>query len=186
MIVTSRRARRPAGTRRGMTMVEVCISLVILLVAIGGTLGTISSHLMLGASARETGLAYLEAQRVVERLKAEDFALLFARYNGTRADDPGGVASPGEGFEIDGLTPWDGDADGRVGRILFPTEDAAPAVLREDIVFNGRTLDLNADGSSDAGDRSGDYAVLPVRVRVEWKGRSGNRYVEVQTTLLAP
>lgn len=169
-----------------MSMIEVCISMVILLVAIGGTLGTISSHLVLGASARETALAYLEAQRLVERMKAEDFESLFARYNSTQADDPAGVHSPGAGFAIAGLTPRASDPDGRVGRIFFPSEEDAPEQLREDIRFNGRELDLDANGDRVAGDRSKDYVLLPVRVRVEWKGRSGNRFVELQTTLIKP
>jgi hypothetical protein len=169
-----------------MTMIEVCIAMVVLLVAIGGTLGTISSHLVLGASARETSLAYLEAQRLVEQLRAEDFALVFARYNESAADDPAGIVAPGPDFAVAGLAPRESDADGRVGRISFPVEAAEPVRLREDILFNGRALDLNADGALAADDRASDYMLLPVRVRVEWKGRSGNRFVELQTVLIAP
>lgn len=167
-------------------MLEVCVSMIILLVAIGGTLGTISSHLVLGASARETATAYLEAQSLIERMKAEDFSQLFARYNATAADDPAGVGSPGDGFDVSGLAPWPTDADGRVGRIFFPVDESEPDRLREDLVFGGRTLDLDASGDTDAADHSGDYALLPLRVRVEWRGRSGNHYIEVQTTLISP
>lgn len=174
------------ASRRGMTMVEVCISMVVLLVAIGGTLSTISGHLVLGASARETSVAYHEAQRLLERLKSEDFELLFARYNESADDDPAGVSAPGSAFDVAGLSARAGDGDGRVGRISFPVEEAAPTHLREDLVFNGRTLDLDADGVLDGDDRSGDYVLLPVRVRIEWKGRSGNRFVELQTILITP
>jgi len=169
-----------------MTMVEVCVSMVVLLVAIGGTLSTISGHLVLGESARETALAYLEAQRLVERLKAEDFRTLFARYNASAADDPAGTPSPGANFDVAGLAPSPTDQDGRVGRISFPVRDDEPAKLREDLEFNGRTLDLNADGNSDPDDHSNDFVVLPIRVRIAWRGRSGSRFIEIQTILASP
>lgn len=168
-----------------MTLVEVLISMVVLLVAVGGTLGTISGHLVLGDSARETALAYQEAQRLVETMKAEPFRQVFARYNDLPDDDPD-ASAPGAHFGVSSLAPWATDGDGRVGRVLFPVDSTAPGELREDLEFNGRTLDLDADGSSDARDHSDDYAVLPVRIRVEWKGRSGNRFVELQTLLTAP
>jgi len=184
-MITFRCSLRIRSASGGMTLVEVMISMMVMLVAVGGTLGTISGHLMLGDSARETALAYQEAQRVVETMKAENFGEVFARYNDPTGDDPD-ASSAGAHFEVPGLTPWKTDADGRVGRILFPVDTGAPGVLREDIEFNGRSLDLDADGSSDAQDHSDDYAVLPVRIRVEWKGRSGNRFVELQTLLTSP
>ncbi len=186
MPLRARGPARPPSARRGMTLVEVCISMVVLLVAIGGTLGTISGHLVLGAAAHETSQAYLEAQRMLEQLETEDFALLFARYNETTADDPLGVPSPGANFAVAGFAPRDTDADGRVGKISFPVSADAPARLREDLQFNGRTLDLDANGLLDSQDRSGDYVLLPVSVRIDWKGRSGNRFVELQTVLISP
>jgi hypothetical protein len=171
---------------RGMTMVEVCISMVVLMVAVGGTLSSISSHLVLGTTARETAVAYLEAERLVERLKAEPFAQLFARYNDSVDDDPVGPPVPGANFDLPGFTPWPTDPDGRVGRIFFPVAEGDPGMLREDITFNGRTLDLDADGDIDPDDRSLDYALLPVRVRVQWRGQSGNRFIELQTILITP
>ena len=42
---------------------------------------------------------------------------------------------------------------------------------------------LNGDGLVDAADHAGDYAALPVVVRVEWTGQSGPARVEIRTTL---
>jgi prepilin-type N-terminal cleavage/methylation domain-containing protein len=176
----------PASRRRaGFTMVELSISMVVLLVAVGGTLSSISSTAVLGDSARETTLAYLEAQRTLERLRGEEFGQLFALYNDDPADDPAGNATAsGAGFAVGGLGPVEGDADGRVGRILFPVDGAGR--LHEDVLFAGRQHDLDADGSIGSADVSGNYVLLPLRVRVEWNGRSGNRYVELQTVLTQP
>lgn len=167
-----------------MTVVELVVGMVILIIAVGGTLGVVSSFVTLEQSSRETTLAYLEAQRVVERLQSQPFDEVFARFNATQADDPAGD-SPGELFDVAGLNVRAGDADGSVGQIIFPTDPADDSALREDLqdAALGMPRDLNADGVLDNDDRAGDYEVLPVRVRVEWRGRSGNRFVELHTVL---
>ena len=167
-----------------MTVVEITVALVILLVAVGGALSSFSSFAVLGESSRETTRAYREAQRMVERLQSERFRTVFARYNDDPADDPAGGA-PGSGFDITGLAVRPNDADGFVGQILFPTPAGQPGVLIENVndADFGLPLDLNADGALDGADRALDHEVLPVRVRVEWRSKSGNRSVELQTIL---
>ena len=54
---------RPARSRAGLTSVELAVSMVVLLVALGGVLSSISSSVLVGESARETSRAYLEAHR---------------------------------------------------------------------------------------------------------------------------
>lgn len=159
--------------------------MVVLFVGVAGTLGAISSFVVLGDSSRDTTVAYLRAERVIEQLKAANFDEVFARFNDDAGDDPAGV-SPGADFAVAGLDPRDDDADGIVGRILFPVGAGAPSLLREDLVDEafGMPRDLNADGVVDAVDHSGDYVILPVRVRVEWRGRSGNRFIELETILV--
>jgi hypothetical protein len=45
--------------------------------------------------------------------------------------------------------------------------------------------DLTADNKIDGADHASDYFVLPVRVRLEWKGASGNRILEIDTLVSA-
>ena len=167
-----------------MTLIEVTVSMFVLFVAVGATLGTLSSFAGLEESNRETMIAQMGAHRMIERLQAEDFRTLFANYNAVPADDPGGAGTaPGAGFAVGGLDAQDADPDGFVGLIMFPV--AAPGVLREDTVDEdfAMPLDLNADGVVDALNHANDYVALPVRVRIEWQGRSGNRSVELQTLI---
>ena len=169
-----------------MTMLELVLAIAVLLIAVGATLGSLSSFVVLGDSAWETKRAYLAAQQALERMRAENFAELFIRYNEEPNDDPlGAGTAPGSGFAVVGLEPQQADPDGLAGRILMPVVVGAPGALREDLnepAF-GLPRDLDGDGGWDALDHSGDYQLLPVRVVVEWRGRSGNRRVELQTML---
>lgn len=167
-----------------MTVVEITVAMVILLVAVGGALSSFSSFAVLGESSRETTRAYMEAQRMIEQLQAQRFRDVFVSFNDDPADDPVGGA-PGSGFGVVGLTPRLNDADGFVGQILFPTPAGQPGVLIENVIDTdfGLPLDLNADGNLDGADRALDHEVLPVRVRIEWRSKSGNRSVELQTLL---
>ena len=45
-------------------------------------------------------------------------------------------------------------------------------------------MDLNADGVIDGDDRSDDFVILPVRIRVRWRGVTGLRFYDVCTVLL--
>lgn len=165
-------------------MLELVAALVVLTVAGGGTLSAISSASFLSRSSDERTLAASAAKDVAERLRAESFREVFARYNDDPSDDVG-PAPPGAHFDVAGLDPRPGDADGRVGRILFPVAAATPTSLFENQVDDlfGFPRDLNGDGAIDALDHAGDYRVLPVRVVVEWRGRSGNRRFEITTLL---
>ena len=47
----------------------------------------------------------------------------------------------------------------------------------------GMPRDLDGDGVIDALDHSGDYRLLPVLVRVAWRGSSGPAKLEFRTML---
>jgi len=166
--------------------VELMLAITVVVIGVGATLGAISSFARLEESNRESMQATLAARRVLEDLQNENFSQVFALYNETAIDDPLGVAAPGANFAVTGLNEQQGDADGVAGRVVFPLDPANPGILRED--FNspddGFPRDLNADGAIDALDHSMDYEILPVRVRIEWRGASGNRVLELQTVLV--
>jgi hypothetical protein len=155
----------------------------VLAVALGAIVSTLTASIFLGDANRESHLAMLAARSAVEQLRGEPFAQAFATFNADPSDDPGGPGTaPGSGFDVPGLSPQRGDPDGRVGQILFPGDGSQ---LREDAADPGLGLprDLSGDGLVDAADHATDYVLLPLRVRLRWRGKSGDREVEYVTYL---
>lgn len=160
----------------GFGLVDVVLGLSVLVIAVLGASGALSSSAMLGESTPELTRAQLGALRMIEELRAETLSSVFADHN---------ELSGGAGFAVSGLEAPEGDPDGLAGRIEFPTPDGEPAALREDAIpadFGG-PRDLDGDGAITGDDVAFTYAQLPVRVRVEWRGRNGARYVELETVL---
>jgi hypothetical protein len=180
---STREPRRSAG----FSLLEVSLAIVTLTVTLVGVTGSIVAGDELQHVNRESALAEDAARRTVETLRGLPFETVFARYNASSADDPGGMASPGENFDVPGLDADPDDADGFVGLVEFPVVPLAPDELREDLAGFGFGLpaDLSGDGNIDANDHAGDYVLLPVRVTVAWSGKSGVRNLAVETILCA-
>lgn len=172
----------PAGREQGFTLLEVMISATVFLLVSGAVVTSLVVSSALNTSNREAALASRAAQSMVEELKATTFAEVFSRYNATKGDDPAGGTSPGNAFGVQGLDVAADDADGFAGAILFPgnglqlLENTADAEL-------GLPRDLDGDTLVDAADHAADYRILPVRVRVEWSGKSGAQALELVTVL---
>ena len=182
------RAGRGDRGRGGFSLLELTVAVVLLVLAIGGLSGVLVAAVKLNQANRETTLALAAARQTLENLQAEEFADAFARFNTDPADDPGGPGTaPGAAFAVLGLTPQAGDPDGLVGELEFPVVPAAgtDVELREDVVDAalGMPHDLDGDGDIEAGDRSNDYTLLPVRVRIRWTGVTGDRDLAVETFL---
>ncbi len=176
--------------RSGFSLVEVLLAAVILAVAVTGIAGSVLSALALNRVNRETALAQQAARRAVEQVSSVPFSEAFACYNADAGDDAGLlIAARGPGFAVPGLTPLAGDADGMCGRVMFPTVVNAGGneELREDSPEPtlGMPRDLDFDGQlvPDLDDHADDYRILPVRVRIEWQGISGQRQVDLETIL---
>lgn len=164
------------------------IAVVVLTVAVSGFSSSVLSSLVLNRVNRETDVAQQAARRALEEIQGEEFAQVFAAFNSTVGDYVGSGAESVPGFAVDGLDLIDGDADGMVGRIEFPTVDVGGAdELREDVVDAGLGMPRDLDGLNgiDAADHSGDYELLPVRVVVEWNGVRGDRSITLETVLWA-
>lgn len=177
---------RCGGARRGgFTLLELMLVVSVLLFALLMFSQSMGSAAKLGDVNRETRIALDAARERIEILRGEeDFSTVFALYNDDPSDDPL-AGAPGSGFTVFGLDPADDDGDGMVGEILFPTADSfGQLVLRESIEDEalGMPRDLNADGDL-LDDLTDDYRILPVLVRLRWKGRTGVRSMEVQTLL---
>ena len=177
------RAARVCTRSRGVTLIELTIGIAFLAIAFGAVVSTLTASIYLNKSNSESHEAFLAGCSAIERLRSARFDEAFAAFNADPNDDPGGVGQAlGNSFDVTGLNPQSGDADGRVGEIVFPGDGFS---LREDAVNAdlGLPCDLNGDGLIDNKNHSADYKLLPVVVRVRWRGESGERLLEFTTLL---
>jgi len=180
-----RTTRRRHHSRAGVSLIELLLTATVFTIGIGAVASSMVASRSLGNTVRETNRALEVGQSAVESVKGEVFEEAFVRFNATAADDPALGDSPGNFFAARGLNLQVGDADGFVGEILFPGDGVQ---LREDFVDPelGMPRDLNGDGVVDAVDHSGDYNVLPIRVRLQWTGETGARSLDFVTLLAQP
>ncbi len=172
------------SSSRGMTLIEVVVALAVFSMAALALASLLFSTARLNEANREKTVAQNAAKAMVESMRNEEFAEIFRRFNDDPVDDPeGSGTAPGANFTIAGLQAIDGDADGRPGRIDFPTTSGQ---LRED--FNDPLLqmprDLNGDAAVDSNDHSADYRILPVTVTVEWKSIGGTTRLVYRTAFV--
>ena len=175
MNILNGHTRRGASrrSRRGLTIIELLVVSVIVAIALNSMASAIINTTRLAPVHRENAIAIDAARSVIDELRSRDFFEVFARYNLDPTDDPATGPSPGPFFAVDGLQLVNGDPDGFVGQIEFPT---ILGELREDFADRdfGMPRDLNQDGALDVLDHSGDYAVLPFRVRLQWRSHTGH------------
>jgi type II secretory pathway pseudopilin PulG len=160
-------------------MLEMLVVMAVLTMAVGMFSSTLVSTSRHSRMKREIAIAAEGARRAMELMRSQSCTGLFANYNANQADDPGGAGTaPGQNFAVEGLDVRSGDADGCVGKIIFPTIESA---LREDSVDAslGMPRDLNGDKLVDGLNHAGDYVLLPVHVRIEWKGVGGDMSLDL-------
>jgi hypothetical protein len=170
-----------------MTLVELTVAVALLSVGMVGFLEALVTGLRLSTVLREQALAQAGARSIIETLRGTPISQVFATYNADPGDDPGGAnTAPGQNLAVLGLQARTTDADGRVALISFPTNGVgAAATLSENVVDArfGTPRDLNGDGAIDANNHSNDYKLLPVVVRLEWRGPAGDGQLEMRTLL---
>lgn len=166
-----------------MTLVEVMVALVILTMCVGMLTSTIASTSVQATVNRENAIAVEAARSAIEDMHREEFSHVYALFNESPLDDPGG---PGTGFgphfDVVGLSAANDDPDGLVGEVILPGVDGVLTEMQEDELL-GLPRDLNGNIRIEEGDRSLDYLVLPVVVRLRWQGRAGVREFEMATML---
>lgn len=164
-------------------MVELLVALSILTVCGYLLSSTITATMAHAVAKREMILAAQAARNLLEDMRNQNFADLYALYNDDPNDDPDGVGTGfGGDFAIRGLDALEDDADGMAGRVTLP---ASTGPLLETIDAPALTMprDLNGDSRVDGADHSTDYIVLPVTVTIEWDGYAGPRSLRMQTML---
>jgi prepilin-type N-terminal cleavage/methylation domain-containing protein len=173
-------AKERRGKGAGFTLLELMIAIAVLAIAIGGISRSLAATSTLSRATEERGIAIDAALSVMESLRAETAGEVYVRYNEPTLDDPAVGFSPGRFFAVPSLTLRLGDADGFAGEIIFPG-DGAQLLENGDDDELGLPRDLDADGVVDALDHSLNYTILPVRIRVEWRGVRGFQRVELYT-----
>jgi prepilin-type N-terminal cleavage/methylation domain-containing protein len=160
--------------RAGFTLIELMVAFSALLVVLLGFSRMLLSSHMASSTTHEATLAKEAARSMVEQLQAGEFDELYATYKA--------AGTIGSGFAVRGLEAPAGDADGLPGRILFPESGG---VLSEAAIQAqyGWPVDMDGDGAFVTADVSTTYQVLPVVVRVEWRGSGGDGQVEFKTVI---
>ena len=180
---TRGRVPRGAGATSAFTLIELLVSFSALLVVLLGFSRMLLSSHMASSTTHEATLAKEAARSMVEVLQGADIGTAWASYNSDPNDDPGGAGTaPGAGFTVRGLTAPPDDADGLAGRIVFPERNGALSELSSQPQY-GWPMDMDGDGDVLTADVSTTYRILPVLVRVEWRGSGGDGVVEFKTVL---
>jgi hypothetical protein len=155
---------------------------VIVAVGILGLSAVIATSVKLTAVNRETARARQAGNMMLEEIRTYPVSEVYARFNSDPKDDPE-AGSPGETFEVPtvGLSSVMG---AMIGTIEFPTSAAGVELCEttKDAML-GMPMDLNGDGSLDDASHATDYVLLPIRIRVTWRGIAGERAVEMYAVL---
>jgi len=172
-----------ARGRGGMTLIEVAIAGSVMVIGLLGFLRVVVMSIGSGAANREADLATQAAKQTIEQLQAANFDTLQDTYG-----VPPGGGVPGNAFAVPGLNPDPNDPDGLVGEIIMPVLVVGGAVqVREDLKMPelGMPRDLNGYGGFDSLDHAGDKLIMPVLVRLRWRGAMGVSRMEFRT-MVAP
>jgi len=150
--------QRPRTTRDGFSLVDVCVALAILAVALGTLVGTIFWSMRLDEASDETAIASQSLRGMLESFNAMSIGEVYASYNADPNDDP----LPGHDYKAD-LVVDDpllvvGKKHGPVVSIEFPADAEAQLAANK----------------------------LPITMRLEWEGAAGTRTVEMSTLLRNP
>jgi len=168
-------------------MLELMVAIGAMSVGLLGFTQALVTAMRAQRMSHEQGLALEAARRQVEVMKTVGFANVFRQYNGHRGDDLAGPGTaPGATFAVSGLQSSPALGITQPGDVRFPVLADQPGTLREDLARSefGTPMDLNLDnGVIDAFDRSANYRVLPVVVRVRWSSLAGNGEVRIATLL---
>lgn len=152
---------RPVSARDGFSLVDVCVALFILAIALGALIGSVFFAMRLEQANEETAAASQTMRTMVERINAMPFADVYAAYNADPEDDP----DPGVDY-LALLTA------GIENPLLAMNQQGGPAVK---VVFP-------ADEPGGVKPAAND-TVLPLTLRLAWEGASGPRSVEMSTFL---
>ena len=169
------------SSEKGLGLLEVLVAGAVLSTALLALLSVSAHSIKLDSVNRETAAASAIARMRFEEVRAVPLMNVFASYNADDLDDPGGLpAPPGSKFTHSGT----GEKMAVTGVYIFPVNNDGE--LREDLDMPelGMPRDLNGDGLIDDLDHRDDYVILPMTVRLTWRGATGEREFKLTGVLL--
>lgn len=146
---------RPRSARQGFTLVDVCIALGVLAIGLGTLVGTVFWAMRLEEANEETAAASQSARAMLERLNAMPIEEVYAAYNEDPRDDPDPERDYLGELLVDDPLLVVGKKTGPVVSVRFPPDVADQLAANQ----------------------------LPITMRLEWQGASGERAVELSTLL---
>jgi prepilin-type N-terminal cleavage/methylation domain-containing protein len=175
--------KSPPGSEAGLSLIEILISMA--LFSIGGlaVAGSLNYSLRLNAVNRETAVATQEARRVLEEIRSLPLEDVLKTYNDDPADDLDGYdTAAGNLFDLTSLAAPVGEEGGAKVEVVLPL---SAGELLENLTNTtlGTIGDLDGDSKIDGKDHIEDFKVLPMAIRVRWKGAGGDRELTLHTIL---
>jgi len=178
--------RVPTPSRAGFSLVDVCLSMALLAIALGILIGSSLSAMKLDQVNASTAMASQALRGMCESRQAlpidevlDSYWIAEGEQDSTRAP------------KVARLTVRDpllADEHGTmpVARVRFPLDELGE--LREDLELPelGLPRDLDRDGAIDSEDHRLDFVILPVVLEVEWDGPSGPQLLKLSTVLRRP
>lgn len=176
--------------RKGVSLIEIMVSVAVMVVGMIGILSVILHTSRYNAVNRENLAARRSAEKMFESMLSFHWKDIFKHYTANANDAYTSAASVsavahGPDFEVETngagrqvLTPLKTDADGKCGRIFFPTDASGKDLVETGtgaFMGMGQDLDLNGNGLIDGTDVSKEYKLLPVKLVIEWHGVDGPR-----------
>ena len=163
--------RGRANPESGFSLLELTTAMAVFLGSLAALSSASLATIELEEQNWEQSLARQGLRAIVHELQAADPATVFQSFNATDSDDPAGAV--GNAFDVEGLQALPGTS---VGLIEFPTAVGAPGRLTETEVLDlfGTTMDMNMDGDTTDSDVTGSWRILPVRLRLTWRGSAGS------------
>lgn len=167
----------------GFTLIDVCVGLLVLALAVGALVGTMFSALRLDRVNESKAAANQALRGVLEDMKAMEFSEVYAAYNASTADDPDPQYDYKSALDLTAVLPVGTCGAAPTAEVFFPEDEKG--FLREDLVDPalGLPRDLDGDGSIDGDDHSADYKILPVLVKLDWESPSGPQTIQVATVI---
>lgn len=173
---------------KGLTMVEVVISCMVLAIALVGLVSGLLSSMRLREMNNEKATARNAAEQAISAIRGMPTIIeAYSRFGGGGPEetfDVYGLAAPGGGETVGRIIVWrlkSGNPADPSSALNLTGQDLADARTRLGIAFpipligdeglaRNDFLDTNGDGVANGADTP---SLMPVTVRVRWRSRSG-------------
>jgi hypothetical protein len=179
--------RASSPSRSGFSLLDVCFSMALLVVALGVLIGSTFRALELDQANASLALANQALRGLCEEMQAMPIDEVLDSYFVEEDEQEETRATKLARLTLRDPLLVGPDGVAPVARARFPLEDGGRA-LREDLEAPelGLPRDLDGDGEIDGEDHRDDFRVLPVLLELDWVGPAGPQSVRMSTVLRRP